>query len=232
MTNKMFYLEAANEVERNEIDQALWIKVTAEMPDAQAAQRNAKYIQLRAQELSVEATKAKASSAGHAFSRALKWCVIIALLLLLVTVVAMYVATVIEGAAAITTVQQRVTQVNQSAASGDESAYQKALFATLAPCDRFNDIYYSPFGPAAGSPSEVTLTTNRCSTAKRIIEMRRAYKVEDDESDRNMVEVQKSLEERKRRSVASSPPGTLPLEVFLKPAPSTPRDPLPMEPIR
>jgi hypothetical protein len=51
MTDKAFYQTAASEVAGGQLDQALWIKVGAEMPGADNVARQAKYIQLRAREL-------------------------------------------------------------------------------------------------------------------------------------------------------------------------------------
>lgn len=51
MTHKSYYEAAAAEVAAGRLDNALWIKVNAEMPDADNSVRQAKYIALRAQEL-------------------------------------------------------------------------------------------------------------------------------------------------------------------------------------
>lgn len=62
MTDKSFYQAAASEVSQGQIDQALWLKVNAEFPGATAIVRQAKYIQLRAQELAREARSSSISS--------------------------------------------------------------------------------------------------------------------------------------------------------------------------
>lgn len=54
MTDKAFYQKAAAEFAAGEIDEALRIKVEVENPDASNTVQRAKYIQLRAQELSTE----------------------------------------------------------------------------------------------------------------------------------------------------------------------------------
>lgn len=54
MTHKSFYEAAASEVAAGHLDNALWIKVNAEMPGADGGAKQAKYIALRAQELAVE----------------------------------------------------------------------------------------------------------------------------------------------------------------------------------
>lgn len=51
MTHKAFYEAAAAEVAQGHLDNALWIKVNAELPAAADNVRQAKYIALRAQEL-------------------------------------------------------------------------------------------------------------------------------------------------------------------------------------
>lgn len=51
MTHKSFYEAAAAEVATGHLDNALWIKVNAELPDAADNVRQAKYIALRAQEM-------------------------------------------------------------------------------------------------------------------------------------------------------------------------------------
>ena len=57
MTHKSFYEAAAAEVAAGHLDSALWIKVNAELPDADDNVRQAKYIALRAQEMAGETTK-------------------------------------------------------------------------------------------------------------------------------------------------------------------------------
>lgn len=61
MTNKVFYQAAAAEVASGAIDNALWIKVNAELPEADDRARQAKYIALRAQELAVGNVKQRAT---------------------------------------------------------------------------------------------------------------------------------------------------------------------------
>ena len=57
MTDKAFYQAAAAEVANGQLDDALWIKVNAELPEATDVVKQAKYIQLRAQEVSGAAKK-------------------------------------------------------------------------------------------------------------------------------------------------------------------------------
>lgn len=56
MTNKTFYQAAANEVASGHLDAALWIKVCAEMPEAETKTQQAKYIALRANEMATLVT--------------------------------------------------------------------------------------------------------------------------------------------------------------------------------
>lgn len=57
MTNKVFYQAAAAEVVAGHLDEALWIKVNAELPSADDKVRQAKYVALRAEEMAVESAK-------------------------------------------------------------------------------------------------------------------------------------------------------------------------------
>lgn len=57
MTDKTYYHAAAAEVAGGHLDEALWIKVNAELPQATDVVKQAKYIQLRAQEMGGEAKK-------------------------------------------------------------------------------------------------------------------------------------------------------------------------------
>jgi len=57
MTHKSYYEAAAAEVTAGHLDSALWIKVNADMPNADNGARQAKYIALRAQELAAENTE-------------------------------------------------------------------------------------------------------------------------------------------------------------------------------
>jgi len=75
MTNKLFYQIAADEVARGNIDQALWIKVVADMPVATRIQQQAKYIQLRAGELAIESATTRMTNKVPLIKRALKWAV-------------------------------------------------------------------------------------------------------------------------------------------------------------
>ena len=59
VTHKSFYEAATAEVAAGRLDNALWIKVNAELPGADNSVRQAKYIALRAQELAVEAAAYK-----------------------------------------------------------------------------------------------------------------------------------------------------------------------------
>lgn len=54
MTHKAFYQAAAAEVAQGHLDTALWIKVNAEMPGSDEATKQARYIALRAAEMSRE----------------------------------------------------------------------------------------------------------------------------------------------------------------------------------
>lgn len=54
MTDKIYYQQAASELEAGQIDQALWVKVEAEHPEASKTVQRAIYIKLRAQELATE----------------------------------------------------------------------------------------------------------------------------------------------------------------------------------
>lgn len=54
VTHKSFYEAAAAEVAAGRLDNALWIKVNADLPGADNSARQAKYIALRAQELATE----------------------------------------------------------------------------------------------------------------------------------------------------------------------------------
>lgn len=66
MTDKRFYQNAADEVASGILDKSLWIKVCAEMPDADRVVQQSKYIQLRANELAIANAKNKAISIGRA----------------------------------------------------------------------------------------------------------------------------------------------------------------------
>lgn len=89
MTNKVFYQAAAAEVASGAIDSALWIKVNAELPEADERARQAKYIALRAQELSVTAVKHGAVSWWRRVPGWVKWpVVVIAAYMLIVWVTA------------------------------------------------------------------------------------------------------------------------------------------------
>jgi len=57
MTHKTFYQLAAAEVAAGHVDDALWIKVNAELPNADDKARQAQYITLRAEEMAVESAK-------------------------------------------------------------------------------------------------------------------------------------------------------------------------------
>lgn len=57
MTSKVFYQAAAAEVAAGHLDEALWIKVNAEIPSADDKVRQAKYVALRAEEMAVESAK-------------------------------------------------------------------------------------------------------------------------------------------------------------------------------
>lgn len=57
MTHKTFYQLAAAEVAAGRLDDALWIKVNAELPNADERTRQAKYIALRAEEMAMESAK-------------------------------------------------------------------------------------------------------------------------------------------------------------------------------
>lgn len=57
MTHKTFYQLAAAEVAAGHVDDALWIKVNVELPNADDKARQAKYITLRAEEMAVESAK-------------------------------------------------------------------------------------------------------------------------------------------------------------------------------
>jgi len=54
MTDKAHYQQAASEFEAGQIDQALWIKVEVEHPEATKTMQRAIYIKLRAEELATE----------------------------------------------------------------------------------------------------------------------------------------------------------------------------------
>ncbi len=70
MTHKSYYQTAASEVADGVLDTALWTKVNVELVGADDDVRQAKYIQLRAQELSIE----NAQSAAHgAWAYAWPW---------------------------------------------------------------------------------------------------------------------------------------------------------------
>ena len=73
MTDKSFYQAAAAEVSMRRVDDALWIKVCADMPQGDNASRQAKYIQLRAEELAVDDAKNKVQTfARRTKSRAMR----------------------------------------------------------------------------------------------------------------------------------------------------------------
>jgi hypothetical protein len=61
MTHKSFYQAAVAEVAAGHLDSALWIKINAEMPSADNAARQAKYIALRAQEIADESLRTSVS---------------------------------------------------------------------------------------------------------------------------------------------------------------------------
>ena len=53
MVDKSFYKAAADEVAGGVVDDALWVKVAADMPGAEKVTHQAKYIQLRAAEMAM-----------------------------------------------------------------------------------------------------------------------------------------------------------------------------------
>lgn len=77
MPSKLFYQRAVDEVSNGTIDQALWIKVVADMPSADKVTQQAKYIQLRAKELSYESATTTAAGFVPVLVRLLKWGVTI-----------------------------------------------------------------------------------------------------------------------------------------------------------
>jgi hypothetical protein len=77
MTSKVFYQSAAEEVAAGALDNALWTKVSADMPSADAMTQQAKYIQLRAQELALSAKKNAALSIWRRIPWWVKWPAII-----------------------------------------------------------------------------------------------------------------------------------------------------------
>jgi hypothetical protein len=86
MAGKRFYQAAADEISAGSIDQALWVKVGADMPQAEAVARQAKYIQLRAQELSAETKKNTAA----ALWRGASWWIKAPAILFVVWVIAIF----------------------------------------------------------------------------------------------------------------------------------------------
>lgn len=73
MTHKSFYQAAAAEVSMGRVDGPLWIKVCADMPQGDNASRQAKYIQLRAEELARDDAKNKVQTlARRTKSRAMR----------------------------------------------------------------------------------------------------------------------------------------------------------------
>lgn len=62
MTDKTFYQAAADEVASGHLDDALWIKVCAEMPEAAPKAQQAKYIALRAQEIGTDYARRRFSA--------------------------------------------------------------------------------------------------------------------------------------------------------------------------
>ncbi len=70
MTHKTHYQTAASEVAAGVLDAALWTKVNVELVGADDGVRQAKYIQLRAQELSIENAR---SAASGTWSRVWPW---------------------------------------------------------------------------------------------------------------------------------------------------------------
>ena len=57
MAGKQFYQAAAAEVQAGNVDQALWIKVSADFSNETIVNKQAQYIRLRAAELSQQAVK-------------------------------------------------------------------------------------------------------------------------------------------------------------------------------
>lgn len=57
MTHKTFYQLAAAEVAAGRLDDALWIKVNAELPNSDDKTRQAKYITMRAKEMAADNAK-------------------------------------------------------------------------------------------------------------------------------------------------------------------------------
>ena len=73
MTNKVFYQAAAAEVADGALDEALWTKVTVELVGADPVARQAKYIQLRAQEMALETKKNAALNIWRRIPWWVKW---------------------------------------------------------------------------------------------------------------------------------------------------------------
>jgi hypothetical protein len=77
MTSKVFYRSAVDEVAGGAVDPALWTKVTADMAGADVLTRQAKYIQLRAQELALSAKKNAALDIWRRIPWWVKWPAVI-----------------------------------------------------------------------------------------------------------------------------------------------------------
>lgn len=73
MTDKTYYQAAAAEVAQGCIDKALWIKVSADLPAAEPRVKQAKYIQLRAQELAAESVGHRALGFVRRIPRWVRW---------------------------------------------------------------------------------------------------------------------------------------------------------------
>jgi hypothetical protein len=130
MTDKAFYQAAAAEVAGGQIDQALWIKVTADLAGSDNLTRQAKYIQLRAQELAIGAAKEKVVGAGKSARRlgkkVVKWGLIVAAVWIVLGSISMIYDKHLVYITSIAGINAGVAKINAASAAIDEGAYEEA----------------------------------------------------------------------------------------------------------
>lgn len=175
MTDKRFYQIAAAEVAQGQIDQALWIKVTTDMAGENNIIRQARYIQLRAQEISLNESAATigraTTSAADMGKKLFKWAVVV---IVVGTAATLFFAATDKVDSVITLRQEignSVVTANAYASDGDSSKYEEFIGNIHNDCEYFSGIDKKAFLTSfEGSSQEMARTSSYCSQANNIYE--------------------------------------------------------------
>jgi hypothetical protein len=164
--NKIYYQQAAAEAASGHVDQALWVKIRADNPDAEDVALQARYIQARAKEMAAEAVKNGVRRKARSFGESLFY---LAALVALFGGGGYLLDLQTTTKTGYETLAKTIAAANEATGQSDQNEYDSYLHAAQVECKELSDVWANTFDGLIDDANNAQIARERCDRVRTIL---------------------------------------------------------------